>query len=175
MIAPQDGNPGDWIALAADTLPVTEALNWASRTGCGAVVTFCGTVRDNSDGRPGVVELEYEAYTEQVEPRLAAVAAAARARWQDIGRIALLHRIGKLAVGEVSVVVVVSTPHRAEAFEAARFCIDTLKASVPIWKRETWADGSDWGLCAHDLVDAGAHEAGPGPGPAGEPATPVIR
>jgi len=113
---------------------------------------FCGTVRNHSDGRPGVVSLEYEAYLEQVEPRLMAVASTARARW-PVGRLALIHRVGRLEVGEVSVVVAVSTPHRAESFEAARFCIDTVKESVPIWKRETWSEGSDWALCPNELVD----------------------
>jgi molybdopterin synthase catalytic subunit len=67
------------------------------------------------------------------------------------GRIALLHRVGPLGVGDVSVVVVASSPHRPEAFEAARHGIDTLKATVPIWKRETWDGGVDWGTCAHDV------------------------
>ena len=73
-----------------------------------------------------------------------------------MGRIALLHRVGVLAVGESAVVVVASAPHREEAFAAARFCIDSLKRSVPIWKRETWAGGSSWGLEAQHIVDAGA-------------------
>ena len=102
-------------------------------------MTFCGTVRDHSKGRAGVTWLEYEAYVEQVAPRLTRVATAARERWEKIGRLALLHRVGRLEVGEVSVVVVASTPHRAEAFAAAQFCIDTLKETVPIWKRETWS------------------------------------
>jgi molybdopterin synthase catalytic subunit len=141
--------------MCTEPLPVADVLSWVSRPDCGAVVTFCGTVRDHSEGRPGVSSLEYEAYTEQVEPRLASVATQARARWADIGKLALLHRVGRLELGEISVVVTVSTPHRAEAFEAARFCIDTLKTSVPIWKRETWSDGSEWALCSHELVDAG--------------------
>ena len=70
-----------------------------------------------------------------------------------IGRIALHHRTGTLVPGEPSVVVVVSTPHRAEAFEAARWCIDRLKASIPIWKRETWAGGEGWGLDATEIED----------------------
>lgn len=70
-----------------------------------------------------------------------------------IGRIALLHRSGRLAVGEVSVVVVVSTPHRGEAFDAAEYCIDTLKRTVPVWKRETWSGGSDWSDCAHEIEE----------------------
>lgn len=114
-------------------------------------MTFCGTVRDHSDGHPGVTSLEYEAYLEYVEPSLAKVAASARSRWPGVGRLALHHRIGCLQVGEPSVLVAVSTPHRAEAFEAALFCIDAIKATVPIWKREIWAEGADWVQCSHDL------------------------
>ena len=88
-------------------------------------------------------------------PRLAAIAAESRARVPEIGRVALLHRIGELDVTECSVVVAVSAPHRSEAFEAARFCIDALKATVPIWKRESWAGGAEWSVAAHDVVDAG--------------------
>jgi molybdopterin synthase catalytic subunit len=151
MERPRPGH--DWIAVSEAPIPLGDVVAWTMQPGCGAVVTFCGTVRDHSEGRSGVVSLEYEAYTEQVEPSLTKVAAAARSRWTDIGRLALLHRVGRLQVGEISVVVAVSTPHRAEAFEAARFCIDTVKESAPIWKRETWADGSDWAVCSHDLVE----------------------
>jgi molybdopterin synthase catalytic subunit len=98
-----------------------------------------------------VSSLAYEAYEEQVVPKLAAIAADARRRWPVLGRLALLHRVGTLEVGESSVVVVASAPHRPEAFDAARFGIDALKATVPIWKRETWDGGEDWGLCAHDV------------------------
>ena len=145
----------NWIDVAEHPLPVSEALEWAVVPACGAVVVFCGTVRDHSKGRPGVTSVEYEAYPEHVGPRVATVADAARRRWDTLGRLAILHRVGCLAVGEVSVVVVASAPHRSEAFEAARFCIDSVKVSVPIWKRESWAGGSDWGLCAHDIVDGG--------------------
>lgn len=152
----------DWISVDDGRMPVAESLAWAVQPGCGALVTFCGTVRDHSEGRAGVVGLEYEAYLEQVEPRLAAVAAAARGHWPSVDRLALLHRVGRLSVGEVSVVVTVSAPHRAEAFDAARFCIDTIKTSVPIWKRETWAEGSDWAQCSHDVVDVDAVGRHPG-------------
>ena len=145
-LLPPDGP--NWIGVTADELPVDQAVKWATLPGCGGIVTFCGTVRDHSEGRPGVTHLEYEAYTEQVVPRLSAVAAAARAQWASIGRLVLLHRVGRLEVGEISVVVTASTPHRGEAFAAAQFCIDTLKHTVPIWKRETWAEGSDWSVCA---------------------------
>ena len=95
--------------------------------------------------------LTYEAYEEEAVRRLAAVAARARRRWPVVERVALLHRIGDLALSEASVAVVVSSPHRAEAFEAARFCIDTLKETVPIWKREHWEDGSDWATRSHPV------------------------
>jgi len=110
-------------------------------------------VRDHAEGRGGVTELEYEAYEEQVEPRLAAIAAEARVRWPDLGRIVMLHRTGRLAVTDDAVVVVVGAPHRDEAFAAARFCIDALKATAPIWKKEHWAGGSDWGTGAREVTE----------------------
>jgi molybdopterin synthase catalytic subunit len=140
----------DWIAISDGGLPVDDAWRWVGVPQCGGIVTFCGTVRDYSDGRAGVTSLEYEAYEEHVVPRLTDVATAARARWPEIGRLALLHRVGRLEVGEVAVVVAASTPHRAEAFAAAQFCIDTLKHTVPIWKLETWDGGSDWSVCTLD-------------------------
>jgi molybdopterin synthase catalytic subunit len=142
----------DWVGLTGDRLPVEAALEWAVQPGCGAVVSFVGTVRDHAEGRPGVTGIEYEAYAEQVEPRLSAIARVARDRWGGTGRIVLLHRVGPLAVTDASVLVVTSTPHRAEAFAAARFCIDTLKTTVPIWKRESWSGGVEWGTDAHDIV-----------------------
>jgi molybdopterin synthase catalytic subunit len=143
----------DWIAVTEEALPVDRALAWASRPDCGGIVTFCGTVRDHSDGRPGVTELEYEVFPEEADARLHQLAGTAHHRWPMIGRLVLLHRVGRLSVGELSVVVVASTPHRAEAFDAARYCIDTLKRTIPIWKRETWAGGTDWSACAQDIED----------------------
>lgn len=136
-------------------LPVTEAMEWATRPGCGAVVCFTGVVRDSSEGRPGVRSMTYEAYEEQATVKLAEVAAEARRRWPDTDRLALLHRVGTLAVSEASVVVVASSPHRATAFEAGRFCIDTLKETVPIWKAEHWDEGSDWALSDHPIRSPG--------------------
>lgn len=154
----------DWIAVTFDPLPVAEVLAWVVQPGCGAVATFCGTARDHSEGRPDVVSIEYEAYTEYVEPRLADVAASARSRWPGIGRLGLVHRVGRVLVGELSVVVAVSTPHRPEAFDAARFCIDEIKESVPIWKLETWADGSGWAECGHPAAAGSSGAAGAGTG-----------
>ena len=146
-------NEDTWIAVSADELPVAEALAWASGPDCGAVVSFCGSVRNASEGRPGVVSLEYEAYEAYVTAKMAEVADAVRAHFPEVRRIALLHRVGVLQVGEVSVAVVVATPHRADAFEAARRALDMVKATVPIWKRETWAEGSDWGQNTVPIVD----------------------
>jgi molybdopterin synthase catalytic subunit len=148
-----------WVALTADALPAGAVHDWAIRPDCGAVVLFTGTVRDHAEGRTGVTLLEYEAYIEQVEPKLRSIADAAREQWPELGRVALLHRIGPLELRELAVVVVVSAPHRGEAFDAARWCIDTLKATVPIWKKERWRDGEDWGLAATELREV--------PGPSG--------
>ena len=149
MLSPPTGHT--WVALTDEVLPVGEVVEWAIRPDCGAVVLFTGTVRDHDEDRRGVSSLEYEAYPEQVEPRLAAVAGEARRRWSTAGRLALLHRNGLLHLGEVSVVVVAAAPHREEAFSAARFCIDTLKSTVPIWKRETWEGGQGWSAQAREV------------------------
>ena len=146
------GDPDVWVALTADPLSMEQAATWVTRPDCGAVVVFGGTVRDHAEGRPGVTELEYEAYSAQVEPRLAAIAVQARSRWPEVGRLVMWHRIGTLAVTECSVVVAASAAHRGDAFDAARFCIDTLKTTVPIWKRERWAGGEDWGQDAHEIA-----------------------
>jgi molybdopterin synthase catalytic subunit len=97
--------------------------------------------------------LTYEAYEEQALRSCQKIAAEVRLRWPMVGRIALLHRTGRLVVGESSVVAAVSTPHRPEAFEAARFAIDALKASAPIWKSEEWGEGQDWGTGAQPITE----------------------
>jgi len=146
----------DWVALTDEPLPVDAATAWATTPGSGAVVAFSGVVRDSSSGRPGVTGLTYEAYESEALRRLAHVAAETRRRWSVVERLALLHRTGDLGLSDTSVVVVASAPHRSEAFEAARFAIDTLKETVPIWKREHWAEGSGWAECAHDVRAVGS-------------------
>ena len=148
-----------WLGLSPDPLPAAEVAAWVVQTDCGAVVQFSGTARDHSTDRTGVDLLQYEAYEEVVEPRLDAIVLEMRRRWDDLGRVALLHRVGSVAVGEPAVVVAVSSPHRDTAFESARFAIDTLKATVPIWKRERWQGGESWGLEAQHLVEATAEAA----------------
>lgn len=152
MLTPPDDRP-DWLGLTDGPLPVGQAADWAVLPNCGAMVLFSGTARDHAPGRDGVEQLEYEAYEEHVVPRLADIALRMRAEWPTLGRIVLLHRIGTVPVGESSVVVVASSPHRPEAFAAARFGIDTLKSTVPIWKRERWKDGESWGLEAQHIAD----------------------
>src|SRR5690242_17351800 len=107
----------------------------------GAVCTFLGTVREMTAGRR-TVSLDYEAYPEMALKKMAELEAEARRRWPIIDA-ALVHRVGSLDLGEISVVVAVSCPHRDQAFEACRWLIDTLKEVVPIWKKEVWADGSE--------------------------------
>lgn len=148
---PRDGD--DWFGLTDADLPIGVAYEWAILPRCGAVVLFSGTIRDHADGRSGVEHLTYEAYEEHVVPRFREIGAELRRRWPDSGRVALLHRVGRIEVGQSSVVAVVSAPHRAQAFEAARYAIDALKESAPIWKHEVWADGADWGTRAHDVRD----------------------
>ncbi len=143
------------MALTDEEISLDEAAHWVARPDCGAVVTFGGNVRDHAEGRAGVSVLEYEAYAEAVVPRMARLAAEARTRWPGLGRIVCWHRTGTLAVGDCAVVVAVSAGHRAEAFDAARWCIDTIKATLPIWKRETWAGGRDWGSDAHEIAEVG--------------------
>ena len=145
MEPPSSAVASEWLALSDEPLPVAAAGAWVVRPDCGAQVVFTGTVRDSAEGREGVEWLEYEAYEEHAVPRLGLVAEEARVRWPSVGRIAMLHRIGRLQLTECAVVVAVSAPHRDDAFSAARFCIDSLKASVPIWKRESWEGGEGWG------------------------------
>lgn len=149
--APELGD--DWVALTSEPLPVAAASAWVVRPGCGATVTFTGTARDHAPGRPGVHRLEYEAYDGPAVARLHALVVEVRVRWPSLGRVAVLHRTGVVELGDAAVVVAVSAPHRAEAFEAARFAIDELKRTVPIWKREAWEGGESWGLEAQHLAE----------------------
>ncbi len=109
----------------------------------GGVVVFHGVVRDNSDGGRDVSYLEYEAYPEMAEQQMREIGAEIERRWGTTD-VAMVHRIGRVEIGETSVVVAVGSPHRGEAFDACRYAIDTLKATVPIWKKEAFADGEVW-------------------------------
>lgn len=110
--------------------------------GAGGICTFSGVVRDNSRGKR-VLYLEYEAYPEMAIKQMEAIAAEVRARW-SIRQIAMVHRTGRLEIGEASVVIAVSSAHRGEAFEACRYAIDRLKQILPVWKKEVWEGGEYW-------------------------------
>ena len=138
-----------WLSCTSEPLDLALASRWVITPACGAMVVFAGTVRDHAEGRTGVTLLEYEAYEEHVVPTMETVADAVRSRWPDVGRVVLWHRIGPLALTELAVVVAVSTPHRDEAFEAARWAIDEVKATAPIWKSEHHDGGVSWGRCDH--------------------------
>ena len=112
----------------------------ATKPADGAVCLFVGVVRDHNAGRR-VLRLEYEAYEEMALPLMEKIAAECRERW-PVTDVRIIHRLGPLAIGEASVAVAVASPHRREAFEACRYAIDTLKATVPIWKKEFYADGA---------------------------------
>lgn len=117
----------------------------------GALCVFTGVVRNHNDGKP-VLYLEYEGYEEMVIAVFEEITRDARQRF-GVTRVRIVHRLGRMEIGETSVAVAVSSPHRKEAFEACRFAIDTLKHKAPIWKKEFYADGSEWlegpGGCAH--------------------------
>jgi molybdopterin synthase catalytic subunit len=108
----------------------------------GAVIIFRGVARRQSRGRE-VVHLEYEAYPEMAEKVMAQIGDEIKSRW-PVSSVAIVHRTGVLQIGQASVVIAVSAPHRGEAFDAAQYAIDRLKQIVPIWKKEVWSDGSQW-------------------------------
>ena len=111
--------------------------------GAGGIVIFSGVVRNETGGRP-VKFLEYEAHVGMAEAKLREIGAAIRGRWPGVKRVAMLHRIGRLEIGESSVLIAVSAAHRGDAFEACRYAIDTLKQIVPVWKKEHFEDGEVW-------------------------------
>jgi molybdopterin synthase catalytic subunit len=131
------------VHLTRELIDFAALTEQVRRPNCGGVVTFLGTVRDLTDGRI-TAALDYEAYPAMAEKKMAEIERETRSRW-SVGEMLMVHRLGHLEVGEVSVAVAVSCPHRAEAFEACRYAIDRLKEIVPIWKKENWADGAlEW-------------------------------
>ena len=131
------------VRLTRAAIDYHELTEQVRRDDCGAVVLFLGTVRDLT-GERVTVALDYEAYPAMAEKKMAEIEAETRQRW-PVGAMILEHRLGHLAVGDISVAVVVSCPHRAQAFEACRHAIDRLKELAPIWKKENWADGkTEW-------------------------------
>jgi len=139
LIPPVSG--GDF-KLSAEPLSLDAAVREVSRDDAGAIATFTGTVRSRSRDRD-VLYLEYEAYEGMAEETMAALAGDLRARY-SLSEIAIHHRIGRVEIGEPSVVIAVSAPHRADALAACKEAIDTLKQSVPLWKKEVYKGGEEW-------------------------------
>jgi len=111
--------------------------------GAGGIVIFSGVVRNETGGRP-VKFLEYEAHAPMAEVKMREIGETVRGRWPGVKRLAMLHRIGRLEIGEASVLIAVAAAHRGDAFEACRYAIDTLKHTVPVWKKEHFEDGEVW-------------------------------
>jgi molybdopterin synthase catalytic subunit len=130
------------IKITEKSIDVQKVIDAATSKEAGAVNVFIGTVRNNAQGK-NVVWLEYEAYETMAIAEIKKIIDAASHRWPLLGW-AVSHRIGTLKPGEVAVVVAVSSPHRRESFEACQFIIDTIKAKVPIWKKEVFEDGEEW-------------------------------
>jgi molybdopterin synthase catalytic subunit len=143
IVGSSDDVAPDLIALTPDPLDAAVAIAFVTDRSAGGIAAFLGTTRgeQRADGVQ-LLALDYDAYPEMAAAQLHDLAARARVRWPVV-RLALLHRTGRVALAEPSVVVVVSTPHRADAFDACRWLIDALKSDAAIWKKEVWADGSD--------------------------------
>ena len=141
------------VRLQSEPILIEELFCEVRTDADGAVVLFSGTVRDHNKGRR-VLHLEYEAYTAMAQAEMEKIEADALQRFA-VSRVALVHRTGQLEIGEISVLAAVSAAHRADAFEAGRFIIDTLKQSVPIWKKEVFEGGEVW------IEGAGETPAGP--------------
>jgi molybdopterin synthase catalytic subunit/GNAT superfamily N-acetyltransferase len=135
----------DWIAIVPHDLLVGTAVRLVTAAAAGGIDVFIGTTRSetSADGH-ALLALDYEAYEEMALEKMRALVEQARQRW-PIVRVSFLHRIGRVEVGQPSVIIAVATPHRAEAFDACRFLIEQLKVDVPIWKKDVWDDGrTNW-------------------------------
>ena len=161
FLPPVSGGSGLFLVTERE-ITVDELVQQVVDPTAGAVVTFSGVVRGFSRGKP-VRYLEYEAYKEMAEEKMAEIAREIQTRW-GLGKVAVSHRTGHLEVGETSVIIAVAAPHRKEAFEACEYAIDRLKVFVPVWKKEAWADGEVW----VGLEDDARYEVrGQGPGAGG--------
>lgn len=131
------------VELVESEIDVAQVLERVSSTQSGAVLLFLGTTREFTDGKQ-TVTLDYEAYNRMALKKLAELEQDAKSRWALVG-CHIVHRLGNVPLGEASVAIAVSSAHRAQAFDAGRWLIDTLKVEVPIWKQEHWSDGSqEW-------------------------------
>jgi MoaE-MoaD fusion protein len=141
LIPPVSGGSGAF-AIAREPIDLARVVKDVARPEAGAIVTFSGTVRNNTQG-VAVVALEYEAYETMALRFLRKIGEEIKTRWPE-AEAAIVHRIGRVEIGETSVAIAVSSPHRSDAFEACRHAIERLKQDVPIWKKEIRGDGSIW-------------------------------
>ncbi|KAM6109784.1 molybdopterin synthase catalytic subunit isoform 1-T2 [Phoenicopterus ruber ruber] len=140
--------PKDFIKLKSEKLSVDEVSELVISPYCGAVSLFIGTTRNNFEGKK-VIHLEYEAYTSMAETEIKKICRDVRQKWPSVKHIAVHHRLGVVPISEASVIIAVSSPHRAESLEAVMYCINTLKASVPIWKKLKEKKTDTVCLCFH--------------------------
>ncbi|MEM1370014.1 MAG: molybdenum cofactor biosynthesis protein MoaE [Cyanobacteria bacterium P01_H01_bin.15] len=147
----------DSFSISLAPLDVGDIYALADEPANGAIVLMSGAVRNQTDGR-AVKYLEYQAYQPMAISIFQKIAQSIRQQWSDTNRVIIHHRVGKLQIGEISVVVAIGCPHRAEAFAACQYAIHTLKHNAPIWKKEFWADGaSEWvSIAACEESPAGA-------------------
>jgi len=162
--------PIDLVEVTEAPLSLDRLVAFAGSPKAGAVSTFSGTTRDSFQGKK-VVHLEYEAYKPMAEKELHKIAQQVREKWPDVLKVALAHRIGKVDIGEASVIIAISSPHRTDSLEAVHFAIDEIKATVPIWKKEFYEEGGVWKEnveCCHSgphrRKDHGDHGHGHGHG-----------
>ncbi|MBM7585191.1 molybdopterin synthase catalytic subunit [Bacillus pakistanensis] len=128
--------------MTKDPININEVTNAVVKREAGAIVNFIGTVRELTDGKK-TLYLEYEAYESMALKKLERIGQEIKAKWDD-AEVAIVHRLGRLEISDVAVVISVSTPHRHDAYEANRYAIERIKEIVPIWKKEHWEDGVEW-------------------------------
>lgn len=128
--------------ITDEPIQINDCITKVTRAEAGAINTFIGTVREFTKGKQ-TLYLEYQAYTKMAEKKLAQIGQEIAERWENT-ETAIVHRVGRLEISDIAVVIAVSTPHRNDAFEASRYAIERIKEIVPIWKKEHWEDGTLW-------------------------------
>lgn len=132
----------EYYKITSEEIDVNQVITSVIRPEAGAINTFIGTVREFT-GEKQTVSLQYEAYPSMAEKQLERIGIEIREQWPDV-KASIVHRIGKLAISDIAVVIAVASPHRSESYEASRYAIERIKEIVPIWKKEYWTDGEEW-------------------------------